>query len=234
MKKIILGSIITFTLLLVCNSCSKKDTPTNNNLTDTPTAKTQYDATNFGIYKGVFVGSSGTIIVDISNSGTFTATLKIDGVTYNFTTNQTVQINQPTTLNFSNGTNSFTFSVSANGANPTITNLIINGHPNAAILVVKEISTSIIKCFEGTFTGGDSGVFNAVIFNTTIKALVRSTRANSNSIANGTITNNQISATGSVSTGATFTGTLNGNSFTGTWTNAQAALNGNFSGTRTF
>lgn len=231
-KKIILSTFI-FTVLTIF-SCSKKDTPTNNNLTDTPAAKAQYDATNLGIYKGVFVGSSGTIVIDISNSGTLTATLKIDGVTYNFTTNQTVQINQPTTLNFSNGSNSFTFTVSANGTNPTITNLIINGHPNAAILVVKETSTSIVKCYEGTFTGGDNGTFNAVIYNSTIKALARSNVFNKNSEANGTVTNNQIAATGTVSTGATFAGTLNGNSFTGTWTNAQAALNGNFSGTRTY
>lgn len=53
-KKIILSTFI-FTVLTIF-SCSKKDTPTNNNLTDTPAAKARYDATNFGIYKGVFDG----------------------------------------------------------------------------------------------------------------------------------------------------------------------------------
>jgi len=216
-------------------SCSKKDgATTTNNLTEAPSAKAQYDASNFGIYKGVFVGSSGTIIIDINNSVSFVAILKVDNISYTFSTNQTVSINQPTTLNFSNGNNSFTFTVSANGSNPTITNLIMNGHSNPALIVVKETSTLLVKCYEGTFTGGDNGVFNAVIYNNKIKALVKSNGANSNNTADGTILNNQISANGNVSTGSSFSGTLNGNSFSGTWSNNQAPLNGTWSGSRTY
>ena len=160
--------------------------------------------------------------------------IRIDGVTYNFTTSQTIQQNQPTTLNFVSGSNSFRFTVGANGANPTITNLIINGHPNAAILVVKETSTAIVKCYEGTFIVGDNGVFNAVVYNSLIKGLVRSNGTSFNDIVNGTVNNNQINATGVVTTGASFTGTLNGNSASGNWINTQAALSGTWSGARTY
>ena len=121
----------------------------------------------------------------------------------------------------------------SNGANPAITNLIVNGHPNASILVVKETSTALVKCFEGTFTGGDAGTFNAVIYNNFIKGLAKN---NFNSIytATGTITNNQISLAGTVNSGATFIGVLNGNTISGTWSNTASALSGNWSGTRTY
>ena len=110
----------------------------------------------------------------------------------------------------------------------------MNGHPNAAILVVKETSTAIVKCYEGTFIGGDNGVFNAVIYNNLIKALVRSNGTSFNDIANGTVNNNQINASGVVTTGASFLGTLNGNNVSGNWTNTQASLSGTWSGIRTY
>jgi hypothetical protein len=234
MKKIILSGVLLL-LTIYFTSCSKKsetDTPIDT-LTQTPTAKAQFDNSNFGIYKGVFVGSSGYIIVDISNSGTTLATLIVNGVVYNFTTSQTVTQGQTTTLSFVSGTSSFTFTVSANGANPTITNLNINGHPNAAILVVKETSTAIVKCFEGNYIGGDAGIFNAVIYNNLIKGLAKS-NSNVIYIVSGTVNNNQINATGSVSSGATFVGQLSGMNTSGTWTNGASALNGNWTGVRTY
>src|SRR6478609_593121 len=229
-KTIFLSTLLLFTFAIF--SCSKKEDSASNTLTETPAAKASYDGSNFGVYKGVFVGSSGTISIDISNSGTLTATLKIDGITYNFTTTQTIQLNQQTTLTFTSGSNSFTFTVSANGLNPIITNLIMNGHNDPALVVVKEISTALVKCYVGNFAGGDHGVFNAVIYNGKMKAILKSLVANANYFADGTITNNQI--VGTVSTGTTFSGTLNGDNFSGTWTNGQSALNGTWTGKRTF
>lgn len=228
LRKLIFSTLLLSTL--VFHGCSKKDNGTNPPLPETPIAKAQYDTSNFGIYKGVFVGSSGTIIIDISNSDAITATLEIDNVTYNFTTNQTIQINQPTTLTFSSGENSFTFTVAANGANPTITNLVMNGHDDPALLVVKETSTAIVKCYEGTFTGEDNGIFNAVTYDDKIKALIKSSKYHSNFIATGTVSNHQITATGTVTGGATFTGTIDGNTASGTWINESADLNGTWSG----
>ncbi|MDB5226425.1 MAG: hypothetical protein JWN78_618 [Bacteroidota bacterium] len=220
---ILLGVIFT------SNSCKKHDTSFN----DIPAAKSTFDNSNYGIYKGVFVGSSGIIIIDVNNGNTISATLKIDGTTYNFTTTQTISQNQSTTINFTNGNNSFTFTVYANGSNPTITNLDIDGHPNAAILVVKETSTVLVKCFEGSYNGDDDGTFNAVIYGNIIKAIVRSSYDDIY-YANGTVNNNQISASGTVNTGAEFHGTLNGNSFSGTWNNTDYDYHGNWSGSRTY
>ena len=120
MKKQILKTIFSLLTLLSILSCSNSDSngDSNQNLSQVPLAKSQYDNSNFGIYKGVFIGSSGTIILDISNSAnSFTATLIIDGVTHNFITNQTIQQNQTTTINFVEGSNSFTFTVSATSSN---------------------------------------------------------------------------------------------------------------------
>ena len=237
MKKQILKTIFSLLTLLSIFSCSNSDSngDSNQNLSQVPLAKSQYDNSNFGIYKGVFVGSSGTIILDLSNStNSFTATLIIDGVTYNFITNQTIQQNQTTTINFVEGSNSFTFTVSANGSNPTITNLIINGHPNAALLVVKETSTVLIKCFEGTFSGTYSGTFNAVIYGNIIKGISRETSDENIVTADGTVNNNQINASGNASNGAVFVGNLSSNNFSGTWSRTSDNANGTFTGVRTY
>ena len=82
MKKQILKTIFSLLTLLSILSCSNSDSNGDSNqyLSQVPLAKSQYDNSNFGIYKGVFIGSSGTIILDLSNStNSFTATLIIDG-----------------------------------------------------------------------------------------------------------------------------------------------------------
>lgn len=237
MKNYLLKSILCALSISLVISCSKNDSAEDSslNLAQSPSAKSQYDQSNFGIYKGVFIGSSGTIILDLSNSTTsFTATLIIDGVTHNFITNQTIQQNQTTTINFVEGSNSFTFTVSANGSNPTITNLIINGHPNAALLVVKETSTVLIKCFEGTYSGTYSGTFNAVIYGNIIKGIAKATSEVGVGTADGTVNNNQINAAGNTSSGAVFVGNLNGNTFSGTWSRTSDNANGTFTGVRTY
>ena len=237
MKNQILKTIFSLLILLLVLSCSNSDSngDSNQTLSQVPSAKSQYDNSNFGIYKGVFIGSSGTIILDISNStNSFTATLIIDGVTHNFITNQTIQQNQTTTINFVEGSNSFTFTVSLNGSNPIITNLIINGHPNAALLVVKETSTVLIKCFEGTYSGTYSGTFNAVIYGNIIKGIAKATSEVSVVTADGTVNNNQINAAGNTSSGAVFVGNLSGNTFSGTWSRTSDNANGTFTGVRTY
>ena len=62
-------SLFLILLTLILNSCSKSDdeVTTQDNLSQVPIAKSQYDNSNFGIYKGVFVGSSGIIIININN-----------------------------------------------------------------------------------------------------------------------------------------------------------------------
>lgn len=231
MTKHFLLSIFTLALLSIA-SCSKKDSDSGKE-TEKPTAKAQFDNSNYGIYKGVFVGSSGVIIININNDNTLSATLIVDGVTYHFTTTQTVQQNQSTTIDFTNDGNSFTFIVAANGTTPAITNITINGHPNAAIVVIKETSTAIVKCYEGTFAGDESGIFNAAISNNLIKALALSTTYNVSYYVTGTVSDNQINAAGSASSGASFSGSFSGDNISGKWNNSIVGISGIWSGKRT-
>jgi hypothetical protein len=198
-----------------------------------PRLKAAYNNSNYGYYKGVFVGSTGIIAVNIYGDNTLSAYFKVDGADYNFTTTQTVQEGDGTTLNFVSGSNSFTFTVDGNGTRPTITNLVMNGHPNAATLLAKETSTVLVKCYEGTYTGDEDGIFNALIYNNQIKAFAKSLTFYDTYEVDGTVSNNQIDASGTVNTNSVFKGTISGNNLSGTWEDIPYSK-GNWSATRTY
>jgi len=226
-------SKIPFYFQLICIvvtlafACKKKEPSFN----DTPLANAQYNNSNYGIYKGVIVGSSGTIIIDLNNNQSISATMIIDYVTYRFTTSQSVRQGINTTLNFTSGSNSFRFTVSSNGTNPTISSIYINGHPNAAIIIVKETSNSLVRCYEGSYSGDDYGIFNAIIYNNSIRAIIKSNTGYYYT-ANGTVLNNQINLSGNVGYTANFTGLLRNNNFSGTWISNSNNAHGNWLGNR--
>lgn len=232
-KQFILGALLFLSLFSI--SCTNEDThiENENNLAQTPEAMAQFDTSNYGIYKGVFIGSSGTVVVNVNNNNAITATLVIDGVMYLFTATQTIEENQVTEINFVNGNDSFTFGVAANGTSPAFTNLAITGHSNAAVIIVKEISTTLVKLYEGTFEGDDLGTFNAIIYENILEGLGYSTLANVGFFANGTVVNNEIAA-GNASTGAIFSGSVNGDAISGIWSNNQSNNTGNWTGERTY
>jgi hypothetical protein len=177
MKKInVLSLILTFFL----NSCLSVEEPNIiiPNFVETPEASELFNTSNFGIYKGVFVGSSGIVLINLNNNNTISASLKIDGVNYIFSTNESITENQQTEINFTNNDNSFVFNVSSTGTNPEITNLSIQGHPNAETILVKETSERLTKVFEGTYNGidnDDAGVFNAIVSGSEMYVLAFST-----------------------------------------------------------
>ncbi len=78
-----------FTLLLIgifCIGCSSdSDSDSGSSLATTPSAKVEFDSSNFGIYKGVIIGSTGVITINIKNDGNLKATLVLDGVTSTYT-----------------------------------------------------------------------------------------------------------------------------------------------------
>lgn len=234
-KTLIYRTLLIFSLFIF--SCSNDDDSNsdNNGLTETPQAVAQFDNSNFGIYKGVFIGSSGIVVVNMNNDGSVSATMIIDEVTYTFNTNDVVQENQQTTINFISGNNSFTFSVSSDGTNPMVSNLMIEGHPNANILLVKETSEVVTKLFEGTYEGtGNSseiGIFNAIVSGNEMSVLAYSTTFDVFFTVEGMIDNSN-SISGAASTGTTINGFLESNTISGTWMNTQ--FNGTWSGTRTF
>ncbi|RYE19459.1 MAG: hypothetical protein EOP51_19825 [Sphingobacteriales bacterium] len=124
----------------------------------TPDALAANNTVNKGIYKGVVVGSTGVITINVQNSGaTTTSTLVLDGNTINLTSATPVVAGEAFEGEFT-GTSggqtfSFTFSVNANGSEPEASDYSIPGHPATAFLIIKETSDNLIKCYEGTTAG---------------------------------------------------------------------------------
>lgn len=232
MKKIIL--LLVFSLAFA--SCSDDDnndsTPPSNDdtLSTTPEAVALHDASNYGVYKGIFVGSSGTVYVNINNSTTVSAKMVIDGTVYNFTTSETVTNGEDISgLTFTNGTSSFDFNVLADGENPLVDNLNISGHPNATVQLFKEYSFAHIKCYLGTFSGDSVGVFN--LATTSDGYALGLALPNDDTFAiymDGSVEGNSIIGTFE---GGTFSGTINNNTISGTWQNS-VPENGSWTGTR--
>ncbi len=138
-----------------------------------PEALAANNSSSKGIYKGLVIGSTGTIKFDIQNGGsTITATLVIDGTTVALTSSVSWVSGQPYVAPFTGTLNgqsvSIGFSVSANGASPSVTASNIPGHPNAQFAIIKENSNALIECFEGTYTTSDSeaGTFNVLLSRT--------------------------------------------------------------------
>jgi hypothetical protein len=167
MKKII--ALAIFGLLML--SCSKNDTEpyTCATCASAPEALPANDGSAKGIYKGVVVGSTGTISINIQNgSNTITATLVLDGVTALLTSTVTPVDGQdyvaPFTGTFNGSPVSITFAVGLSGLTPTVTSSDIPGHPNATFQIYKETSTSLIEAYMGTYSKtGETGVFNIVL-----------------------------------------------------------------------
>ena len=156
-------------------ACSKNDTnatpvaKTCATCIRTPEALVANDENVKGIYKGVVVGSTGTISINIQNGiNTITATLIIDGVTALLTSTVTPVNGEsyvsPFTGTFNGSPVSITFSVGLGGSTPTFTSSDIPGHPNATFEIFKETSTSLVEAFMGTYSKpGQTGVFNIVL-----------------------------------------------------------------------
>lgn len=143
----------------VCTTC-----------TTTPDANAAYDGSSKGIYKGVVIGSSGTIKFDIANdSSAITATMIIDGQTVVLTSTVAWTGGQSYVAPFVGVMNgdvvTINFSVDFDGSNPVITSANIPGHPNAVFTLLKETSNALIECFEGTYstTKPANGTFNILL-----------------------------------------------------------------------
>lgn len=217
MKKLLL-SILASVLLLSCS----KDDGDDNNLSNTPTATATYDSKNYGIYKGVFVGSTGTVVINLKNNGTtLSATLVIDGTSYVFTSDDVVTEGTNTSITFERNDDYFDFTVDADGSNPTISNINIEGHPEAAINVGKEESDVQVYCYVGTFTeGGETaGTWNLIVYGNKVTGAVLPFDGQVLPFIEGTVSNNIITA--SIPETATITGTVSGNNISGQWVNTE-------------
>lgn len=176
MKKLLLSaSLAALSCSAIFNSCKKSDdssTPTYTCTTcvSAPEAKAANDNLSKGMYKGVVVGSTGTIKFNIANdSSSITATMVLDGQTVVLTSNVTWTAGQSYMAPFTGTLNgqaiTINFRVDFDGGNPIITSADIPGHPNATFDIVKETSSALIECFEGTYstTEPETGTFNILL-----------------------------------------------------------------------
>ena len=226
MKLIHSGILLIFAVLFFSTGC-KKDTKTTNSYTcttckTTPDALAANDASSKGVYKGVVIGSTGTIMFDVLNGGnTITATMVIDGTTVILTSNISwtagVSYVAPFTGTLNGSPVSITFNVDQNGGNPTVTSSNIPGHPSATFALAKESSTSLIESYEGTYstTKPEKGTFNLLLSRTLLKfgGIARKDGDTSIDDFNGTIT-----ADGKLmESGTTYIGTLSGDAIDGSF-----------------
>ena len=158
-------------LLVSCSKDKQEDSPYScTSCVNIPDALPENDNSSKGVYKGVEVGSSGTLSIDIQNgSNTITAIMTLDGITANLSSSVTYIDGQPYVAPFTGVYDgepiTITFSVSLGGGAPTVISSDIPGHPDAVFTVYKETSTSLIEGFEGTYSNseGESGTFNILL-----------------------------------------------------------------------
>ena len=213
--------IIVLLGLLILHSCSNCDPSTDEKLPNESIAKTAYNNSNFGIYKGILVGSSGIVMININNNGTTNALLTIDGVRLEFNAIEQVTEHQSTPIRFANNDNSFDFMVGENGENPTILNCNFKNYPQVKIQVAKEQSSSPIKCYQGRYTGNDAGIFNFYIDEKGGIYGMAKSKYNDNILPlNGSLYSEN-SITGAIIADGEFEGTISSNYYEGSWQKSQ-------------
>jgi len=227
-----------FACFLFFMAC-KKDKNYETTFSDVPEALAKYDnVPDSGLYRGVLIGSTGTIIIDLANFGNdFTATLIIDGDRIFFE----LESRNQSGVHF-RASDGSTFTI---GNNYEVTTANIVGHPGIKFIIEKEFSNARVRCYEGTYSGGDQGVINGIVYKENILSPTVSLSAifksNNNPqgtkfTADGIANANDIVVAGNASTGSTFTGKVKGSSqniISGTWTNSNFNINGTFSCKRT-
>lgn len=196
-----------------------------------PEAKPVNDNQSGGIYKGTFVGSSGTIKVVLQDN-TISIILTFNNVTRTLTTTGLSGWSSGQAISnvtFTSGDWSVVLSINANGSNPNVV-ITIPNHANIGVSLIKETSSELVRVFEGTFSGSQTGVWNLVIQGSSINGIGRANGDTSNEFLTGTLTGNGISLKNSDNV-VVASGTLSGNSISGTWSTSGGS--GNWSGSRT-
>ena len=209
-------------------SCTVTVTKSDEQPGDTSTeTTTEYDNSNFGLYKGVLAGSSGTIRIEIKNGdNNVQAVIVMDGKTDILTSTAQFTAGQAITgAQFTGAFSSFTFSVDADGGNPTIVTIAIEGHDKVVATVEKEKSNDVAVCYEGTSVGGNdhSGVFNVVRKNNTFSGVANavdgfSCTVRGNVAADGSFTGTSNTTFNGLAVRVTYSGRFAGDKVSGSWT----------------
>lgn len=214
-------------------SCSKSNDKST--LASSPEATSENDSKSGGVYKGVIIGSSGTVKVILQNN-TISVEVTVDGETKVLpVTNLTNWTSGQAIVNavFLKDNWKVTFSVAANGSNPQI-KVEIPGHPKVDVTIIKESSSVQVKAYEGTYTATapaqGSGTWNFISAGDSLAGIRRATGDTIVVGLHGSIRNGQIQ----ISTGtASASGSISADEISGTWTDISSSSSGTWKGKRT-
>lgn len=226
MKRAIL-SLLTIVVLLF--SCKKDDpAPAAPTFATTPEAKAEHDNKSGGVYKGTFANatSSGSIKV-VLQEGKTEVILIYNGTTKTLTTTDLsgwTSGDAIASATFTNGTWMVMFQADADAASFGYA-ISIDGIVDFEGLIVKEVSTSLVKVYEGTYAGDSSGKWNFCTQGTLLAGIYY---GSSSGTFEGTISGTSLTITepgGDVTAAGTFagegttcSGTWNSSTTSGTWT----------------
>ncbi len=203
----------------------------------------EFDNTSFGLYKGVLAGSSGTIRIEINNGNNIArATIVMDGRVDQLTSSASFTAGQAIDgAQFTGTFSSFTFSVDADGGNPTIVTIAIEGHAKVVATVEKEKSGDVAVCYEGTSVGGNDhrGVFNVVRKNNTFSGVANAVDGFSCSVrgtvaADGSFTGTSNTTFNGLAVRVTYSGRFAGDKVSGSWTTSWNANGTGYTNSGTF
>lgn len=233
MKTKIFSTLALLACLVI--SCSDDDDApyTCSTCVDTPEAVAANDNSGKGIYKGLFIGSSGTIKFDIANNGnSIVAILMLDGENITLQTTGTYNADTGLEAYFTNSSKgiSIGFYVSANGGSVEVFDIVIPGHPNAEIEIAKELSSSLIRVFEGRFSGGANGTFNMFTKEDEWIIVAREDGKTNSTKFYGILSNEALQC---VTCPVTITGKIQGDNSSGDWQSPSDGKTGKWSGKRT-
>lgn len=216
-------------VVMVISSCgSDSSTPAPSNLSTKPEALAAENGKSGGIYKGAVVGSSGVITVRLQN-GVKEIAITIDGTSKTLATTSLDAWTSGEVIKnavFSADGWEATFSVSSIGGNPSVT-LTIPGHSNVVATMFKELSTALVRVYEGTYSGTANGTWNFAIQDAALIGVYRSADNQTTGSIYGIVDSSTISLDSPAGTG-----TLSGNNASGSWQTTSPGGAGTWTGTR--
>lgn len=239
-------SLMLITLFLI-SSCGKNNN--NENAPEIPEAKPAFDNNSFGVYKGVFAGSSldfnpsGSIKIVVNNGdNNVKAYIRF---TQSSASSFSFEDTLTSTSTFIAGQNidhawflgkhsAFSFSVEQGGSNPQISSFSLPYIGSVSAVIEKESSNKLILCYQGSYKIGNNkdieGIFNFIIAGDSLHGMYEDAVNTAIEKATGSLSDKKINAIGVVNTNMSFSGDYTNKYCSGTW--KKTSVNGTWLGVR--
>lgn len=220
--------LICLVWVVVLAACSESPTAPVSAFSNKAEALATEDTKSGGVYKGVIVGSSGFFSV-VLQKGLKVVNVTLDGESRSLATTSIpdwVSGEPIKNAAFVSGDWEAIFSVGADGGKPSIT-FSFPGHPNAQVTIIKEISTAVVRAYEGTYTGTSSGTWNFVIQGPVLSGVSRKADGSASLEFFGLVDGNNI-----VLNTISGSGTIAVDNVTGVWSDPATSGSGTWSGKR--